>query len=275
MKLSKKLASILCAAALLISALPAAAAAEVSTCTTEDKSLLNEVRQSYLDDHCFYQVTDADYLESLTDDDVIEIFHNIRITKRMLTDDLILDINKVTESDIVSETRTLGTASVMRVFPTEERLTLSSEYDNVTVIKEAVDNTTGYQPITVYQTILYLSNEGIDNFIVDSWVGNLGQTIQTAFGNMVAGLTMCFVKSKTFNVLFSLITGAGQLGQVSLDYKFKSALADIYRDGGRAVVSITSTSQSCSVWSDRYFYIENAYRNGLDISSAYRCYTNK
>lgn len=275
MKTRKKLVSILCAVALLVSALPAASAAEISTCTTEDKSLLNEVRQSYLDNHCFYQVTDADYLESLTDDDVIEIFHNIRITKRMLTDELILDINKVTESDIVFETRTLGTASVMRVFPTEERLTLGSEYDNVTVIKKGIDSTTGYQPITVYQTILYLSNKGIDNFIVDSWVGNLGQTVQNAFSSMIAGLTMCFVPSTTFNVLFSLVTGAGQLGQVSLDYKFKSALADIYRDGGRAVVSLTSTSQSCSAWTDRYFYIENAYRSGLDISSAYRCYTNE
>lgn len=91
----------------------------------------------------------------------------------------------------------------------------------------------------------------------------------------MAGLTMRFVPSTTFNVLFSLVTGTGQLAEVSLNYKFKSALADIYRDGGQAVVSLTSTSQSCSVWSDKYFYIENAYRNGLDISLAYRCYTNE
>ena len=71
---------------------------------TENDPHLEEVKKSYIDDHCFYQITDTDYLNSLADGEVIEVFHGINVTKNLLNENMILDINKVTSNDIVKGT---------------------------------------------------------------------------------------------------------------------------------------------------------------------------
>ena len=35
-----------------------------------------------MENHCFYQITDANYLDLLADDEIIEVFHNINVTKK-------------------------------------------------------------------------------------------------------------------------------------------------------------------------------------------------
>ena len=45
------------------------------------------------------------YLDLLADDEIIEVFHNINVTKKLLDDNMVLDIDKVTESDLAAIAR--------------------------------------------------------------------------------------------------------------------------------------------------------------------------
>ena len=245
---------------------------------THSNSKLSNIKENYIANSCFYQVTNKDYLDSLSDDEVIEVYQNIKITKKLLDQDLVLDINRVSYNDIcINETAIESPQNDSRVFDTETRLSLSSSYNNVVVIKKATTNTGPYVGPSVNLAYVYLSNKGIKDFGYYSWVYEykFGNTISETVGNMIAGTAVCYIPSTTFGAIFTIMTGAASLGNIIMTNNFRTSLNNLYESGKKAVVTITSTSQSCSEWSGNYFYIENASRNGLDISSTYRCYRDK
>lgn len=261
----KKMLSLLLALTMCLSlSLPSFAA--------ENDSYLQEIKQSYVDNCCFYQITDTDYLDSLADDEIIEVFQNINVTKKLLDENLVLDIDKVTEDDIVPVQSTQNA----RVFDTETRHTLSSSYDNVVVIKKCVAQAgTQFAGTTVYLTFAYLSNEGIADFIINDWANelSLGQTLLEAIADWVVG-TVVGAAGLPFDVALAIVTGGANLGSVSMESSFRTALKAIYDNGGRAILTMSTVSRSCAKWSDRYFYTENASRNGLDITSTYSTYSD-
>lgn len=277
-KLYKQLFSILLCLPLLLTSFSITYAKENSY-SNEKNFYLDDIKQEYIDNYCFYQVTDTDYLNSLTDNDIIEVYQNIKVTKKLLNEDMILDIDKVTASDIVSDPQmsTYSSPISPQVFDTETRCTLSSSYDNVVVLKEAVAASGPYAGTSVYIANIYLSNTGIKDFGYYSWVYEykFGSSLKDTVNNMIAGTAVCFIPSKTFGVVFTIVTGAASLGNIIMTNNFRTNLNNLYEAGNKAVVTITSTSQSCSKWSDRYFYIENASRNGLNITSTYRPYADK
>lgn len=235
--------------------------------TSYETSSLTEFKQSYINDGCFYQVTDRDYLDSIDDDEIIDVFYNINVTKKLLNSSMILDIQKVTESDI---------CRTGRLFDTEEKHMLSTAYDNVIVIKRAtVQSGNEYSGATSYLTYAYLSNEGIADFIINDWANeiNLGETLMNAVAEWIVGTIVGAIGFK-YSVAFSIVVGAENLGGLRVEQEFRTALKNIYDNGDRAILTLTTSSRSCVKWSDRYFYTENASRAGLDIVSAYSTYSN-
>lgn len=259
--LKKTFVSVLLAMAMVLGLGAPAFAAE------ESNPYLDEIKRSYVEDHCFYQITDADYLNSLADDEVIETFHNINVTKKLLDENLILDIEKVTENDVVSECSP-------QVFDTETRHTLSSSYDNVVVVKKAVEQSGQFAGATAYLTYMYLSHQGIVDFVMEDWSGSLGKSLNQT----VAAWALCTavgLASPGFGAFLSLAVGALDNIAASGEGAFTSSLEEIYYDGDKAIVTMTTVSRSCAKWTDRYFYTEDGSRSGLTITSEYSCYNNK
>lgn len=234
-------------------------------------SYVDAIKQSYIDDYCFYQITDSDYLDSLDDDDVIEVFHYIKVTKRLLDDNLILDINKVTKSDIIPECSPLST----QVYDTETRHTLSSSYDNVVVIKKLVaEGDLPGSEITSSLTYMYLSNHGIIDFVMADWSGSLDQPVEAAVIEWAA-CTLVGLESAGFGAFLSLALVFLHQIDASKEKTFLKSIENIYYAGGKAVVCMSIVKRSCEKWTDCYFYTEDGYRSGLDISSEYSCYNNR
>lgn len=261
----KKIVSMFLALAMSLSlSVPAFAA--------ESETYLDAVKRSYEENFCFYQVTDKEYLETLTDDDVIETFYGINVTKKLLDEDLVLDINKVTEDDLAPEC----SPQSARALDTEVRHTLSSSYDNVVVIKRGtIQQGLQYAGTTVYLTYAYLSNEGIADFIINDWVNELsvGEALEGAVAEWIVG-TVVGAPGLLYSAAFAIVVGIGNLGAVKAEQKFRISLKDIYDAGEKAVVTMSTASRSCVKWSDRYFYTENASRGGMDIVSTYSTYAN-
>lgn len=237
----------------------------------ENDPYLEEIKRSYVEDHCFYQITDGDYLDSLADDEIIETFHNINVTKKLLDENMILDINKVTKNDVVPE----YSPQNAQVFDTETRHTLSSSYDNVVVIKKGVvQKGLQYEGTTAYLTYMYMSNQGIVDFVMGDWSGSLGKSLQQTVAEW-AVCTAVGLASAGFGAFLSLAIGVLDNVNAGKESAFREALTDIYYDGGKAIVTMSTASRSCEKWTDSYFYTEDGSRGGLDITSEYSCYNNK
>lgn len=239
----------------------------------ENESYLDAVKRSYKEDFCFYQITDEEYLETLADNDIIETFHGINVTKKLLDENLVLDINKVTKHDLAPEC----SAQSVGVFDTEERHTLSSSYDNVVVIKKGtVQQGLQYAGTSVYLTYAYLSNDGIADFIINDWVNELsvGEALESAVAEWIVG-TVVGAPGLLYSAAFAIVVGAGNLGSIKAEKTFRTGLKDIYDAGEKAIVTMSAASRSCEKWSDRYFYTEDGSRGGFDIVSTYSTYSNK
>lgn len=238
---------------------------------TENDPHLEEVKKSYIDDHCFYQITDTDYLNSLADDEVIEVFHGINVTKNLLNENMILDINKVTSNDIVK-----GTPSQrITIFETDTANTLSSTYDNVVVIKKGViQQGLQYAGTTSYVTYMYLSNQGIVDFVMSDWTGSLGKTLEETIHEWDL-CTLLDVATQNFGTFLSLAIAFLDDIIASKEMAFREQLYDLYYAGDKTILCITPVSRSCEEWKDNIFYTENGSRGGLDITSEYNCYNNK
>lgn len=237
----------------------------------DGNSYLDEIKYSYVEDHCFYQITDTDYLNSLADDEIIEVFHNINITKKLLDCNMVLDINKVTESDLVPEAPSLG----IQPYYVDGKHLLNIRYDNVVVIKKAtIQEGLQYAGTSTYITDMYLSNQGIIDFVMEDWSGSLGKTLGAVVAEWAASTAIGTV-SPGFGAFLSLAIGYLDSVEANKENVFRNELKDRYYNGERVVVTMTAVSRSCENWPDRCFYTEDGSRNGLDITSEYSCYNNK
>jgi len=127
----------------------------------------------------------------------------------------------------------------------------------------------------VYISIFYLSNSGIQEFGYYSYIYQYyGSTLTNTVAELIAGLTLSYITGSTFSTIFSIITSAGQLGNIFLEDAFKTNLNNIYQAGNKAIVTVTSTTKSCTTWTNNTYYYENATRNGLIIRSTFREYQN-
>ena len=237
----------------------------------ENDPYLEKVKKSYIDGHCFYQITDTEYLDSLADDEIIEVFHCINVTKRLLNENMILDINKVTSNDIVKG----SSLQRMTIFETDTANTLSSIHDNAVVIKKGVvQQGLQYAGTTVYLTYMYLSNQGIVDFVMSDWTGSLGKTLKETIYEW-ALCTLLDVATQNYGTFLSLAISFLDDIKASKEMAFREQLCDLYYAGDKAILCITPISRSCEEWKDNIFYTENGSRSGMDITSEYNCYNNK
>ena len=263
--MTKKFLSMLLALVMCLTLIAPAWAAE------ESNLYLKEIKHNYVENHCFYQITDANYLDLLADDEIIEVFHNINVTKKLLDDNMVLDIDKVTESDLAAE----NLSPEIQPHYVEGKHILNIRYDNVVVIKKAtVQKGLQYAGTSTYITSMYLSNQGIVDFVMEDWSSSLGKP----FGAVVAEWALCTVvgtESPGFGAFLSLAIGYLDSVNASKESIFRNELKERYYNGERVVVTMTAVSRSCENWPDRCFYTEDGSRNGLDITSEYSCYNNK
>lgn len=184
---------------------------------------------------------------------------------------MILDINKVTSNDIVK-----GTPSQkITIFETDTANTLSSTYDNVVVIKKGViQQGLQYAGTTSYVTYMYLSNQGIVDFVMSDWTGSLGKTLEETIHEWDL-CTLLDVATQNFGTFLSLAIAFLDDIIASKEMAFREQLYDLYYAGDKTILCITPVSRSCEEWKDNIFYTENGSRGGLDITSEYNCYNNK
>lgn len=255
----------------------------------EEPSYLESFKENYRATS-YYEYVPKDLIgfNALDEDEVLDVFVGIKVTKRILDENFVLDIDKVTLDDLVVNENVsvyepgISTNAIIPNNPIgggggsgfDSYRTLPTGYQNAAVTKRATVLSGQYAGMTTYIVNLYLSNSSLMYYIEECLIG-------TSISNAALSLLAEFVVT-TYIGTISGIAGAAvtiALGVANIynqivNQSFYNQLVTIRRNGQKAHVQITESSKSVTTWTSSTIGYENSTRNGLKIESEIVAYKN-
>ena len=183
-----------------------------------EEQIVEAYKQKYLDNSCYYMYIPDDMNEFLLldMDTVLDEFEGIKVTKRLLNENLELDINKLNYEDIVMENSTVSkfvtnpdnaVSPMAAIYPEVDggwqdgTYTVGNGVTSVVVSSEyiALDES-GYY----FQSVYYLSNDVISDFYMDKNTTSSAKIIFEYLLTTILGL-IPDVRSKALSYALSFV----------------------------------------------------------------------
>ena len=240
---------------------------------TNETSALSLIKQRYVATNSYYEYIPQDLIQFnlIDDNEVLDIFMGIKVSKKLLNEDYVLDISKVTEDDLCIDNEIEPYYFVPNIGADggaayEVTNRIPSGYDSVTVTKKVTAQNDPSQ--YTYIINLYLSNAALIYFIEECLINNpVADTIASFMGEFV--LTT-FVLEPLEGAFLSVAIFASDICSQIINNSFYNSLVNLRRDDngeGMAHVRLTNVSKSATDWDGQYYGWENKTRNGLIIES--------
>lgn len=221
----------------------------------------------------------------LDENDVIEIFAGIKVTKKLLDENYVLDIDRVTMDDLVNSYNIESTSiQPYYLVPNIDDLGLSgydvyaiipNGYQSVSVTKKGTVLSGTYAGETAYIVNLYLSNSALMYYIEECFIGD---NVTEAVSSFIIEFTLTTVIGTFAPVTstgISLALGFLEIYNLTVNQSFRNQLVTLRRAGSKAHVQISSVSKSVTEWTDTVYGYENSTRNGLKIESEVIAYKDE
>lgn len=197
-------------------------------------------------------------------DTVLDEFEGIKVTKRLLNENLELDINKLNYEDIVMENSTVSkfvtnpdnaVSPMAAIYPEVDggwqdgTYTVGNGVTSVVVSSEyiALDES-GYY----FQSVYYLSNDVISDFYMDKNTTSSAKIIFEYLLTTILGL-IPDVRSKALSYALSFVFTSSSV----VNSNFWNNVRSLANGGKKAKVTVKKNSYSVTEWANRNYTIYN------------------
>lgn len=230
----------------------------------DDYQYLKEFKDNYRNTS-YYQYTpqNMDEFNSLHEDEVLEVFEGIKVSKRILDENLILDIEKVTLDDLVNEKES------RQIVPIGggggNSVSLPSGYHSAIVTEKNTYLSGTNKGKSTYVVKMYLSHLALTDYLVQC----NRKTTEQAIINLVASsaVSMIIGSVPVFDDIFSAAMDAAELGNLVMDYQFYTKADELYFNDSKAIVTISNSSRSIVAWTSNTYSIRNVNTSSYKIES--------
>lgn len=247
----------------------------------------------------FYQYIPQNMEEFLLlpNDTVLDVFEGIIVTKDLLNEDMILDIDRVQLDDIYTSSSI--NVDQVHLYNTSEIISPNqlvmpdlggsgdSIYVNLPTGTQSAIVTSKMEVVTEGQfygetariVTMYLSNRGMGDFAVRHMAAN-SKSIYQIYGSFFWDLAYIFkisqIIGETLDNALSVALSVSELGSVTITSQFANKFEEIYATKtNKCKIEIKPSSISITEWSTNYFsYLKEQTKNGVYVTSAYGCYSD-